>query len=1231
MRVSSEHRIRLPALPVLCAVLSSFAFLPSAAPDDGRLVLIERLESRPAAAETRFRTLENTGVEHVVPIDIRHPLKRLYTNAFACGGIGIADFDGNGRPDLFFADGPGPNRLYLQTGDLQFRETTQEAGVAGGDAWGAGVAVIDIDADRDPDIYVCNYESPNQLFINDGQGRFTERARDFGLDRQGAWLMAYFSDYDRDGDLDVYLLGHRFYRQGGRPSRAPSLIKDGQPTILPEYARYYQVTQRGNNRYEVNNCGAPDQLLRNDSEGEIPRFTDVTGNVGLEPGRWQGNSALWFDYNGDAYPDLYVANDFEDPDCLYRNNGNGTFSEVTRDLLPHTTWFSMGTDIADIDNDGRMDLLSLDMAGTSHYVSKTTMGAMGASKHFMQTAEPPQHMRNCLYLNTGTDRFVDVAYMAGLAHSDWSWTAKFADFDEDGRSDLFVSNGVTRSFNDSDKPLDVTRLIGRTEWDLYEDTPPRLERNLAFLNQGNLSFAERSKSWGVNLSSMSYGAAVGDLDRDGDLDLVVANLESQPFIHENLSSEGTRSLFRLSAADANTGAIGATVTAKTRAGLQIRQYHPSRGFLSSDEPIVHFGFGDEETIEELEVVWPSGNVDRFEDLPAQSVWLVKERDQGPDALPAAIGSRLRKTKYRRSDAIGEITHWERPFDDFQAQPLLPNRLSRLGPGLASADVDGDGDHDHFLGGAAGQPGRLLLNQGDGRFESRAFAPGDAENEDLGCLFLDVDGDGDSDLLIASGSVEYPLGHPFYRDRLYLNDGHGDFAPAPVEALPDYRGNSGALTAADFDRDGDLDLFVGGRSVPGKFPETPRSQLWRNDSRPGTVRFATVDNPDVQSAGLVTGAIWSDIDADGWPDLLLSIEWGPIRVFRNREGRLEDHTQESGLAELTGWWNGIAGGDFDNDGDFDFLIANYGLNTKYRASPAAPELLYYGVFGQNRTKRILEACYEGNKLFPHRGFSCSRNAIPSLGPQLGSYHNFALATLPELYTENRLSGADRYEAVELRTGLLLNDGQGRFAWRPLPRRAQTAPTFGAVTIDADTDGNPDLYLAQNFFSPQLETRPLDGGLSLLLLGDGTGRFTPEPVAESGLKVTGDAKSLIVSDLDGDLRPDFLIGLNDGPLTGFERRPDASQTWLAIGLRGLPGNPDGIGARLEIRSTNGAVDRTEEIRAGGGYLSQSPSLIWLGLPAEATELEAEVHWPQGTVSRHSLPARSGTIQLSHPARQ
>lgn len=1161
-----------------------------------------------------------TGITFVNPIDLKHPLKRLYTSALGGGGVAAGDFDSDGHCDLYFVSGARENRLYRNLGNARFADITAKAGVGGGEAWGAGVAAVDIEGDGDLDLYVCNYESPNQLFLNDGKGTFTESARAFGLDLAGAFGMAAFADYDLDGDLDLYLLAQRHYRAGGRPNKQVTVMKDGRMQMLPDYEDYYGLTWR-DGKSELNNVGARDKLLRNESSGGKPHFVDVTKSAGISDGRYHGNSVTWWDFNHDGLPDLYVGNDFEDPDLLYRNNGNGTFTDVARQQLPHTSWFTMGADCGDLNNDGLVDFLVADMAGTTHYKSKTTMGIMGSSKWFMQNADPPQYMRNCLYVNSGAGRFLEAAFMAGLASSDWTWAVKFGDLDCDGRLDVFISNGMTRNFNDSDNPLKTDKLHGNTEWDLYEDTPTRPEKNRAYRNLGDLAFADVSDNWGLGKVGMSYAAAWFDLEGDGDLDLAIANLDEPPSIHRNDSQGGSRVVIRLAGNGRNRLGIGASVKLRTASGEQIRQFNPMRGFCSTNEPSIHFGLGEAKSIERLTVTWPGGKSVTYQDLPANRRYTIPEEDA--KTLPAAPAKQA-APMFAPSPAFRDARHWEMPFNDFNLQPLLPNRLSQSGPGLACGDIDGDGDEDLFLGGCAGYVGTLLTNDGTGRFLRSPFTAAERHklSEDLGALFFDSDGDRDLDLYVVSGGVEAPPGHHSLTDRLYLNDGTGVFSPAPFGTVPLNPESGSTVAAADYDRDGDLDLFVGGRVIPGAYPEAPRSRLLQN--RGGSFTDVTFKSPDLLQPGLVTGALWSDANGDGWIDLLLSNEWGPVKFFRNEKGRLVNKTDEAGLGNLLGWWTGITGGDFDNDGDIDYLATNFGLNTKYQASENAPEVLFYGDFEGTGRKRIIEAGFEHGVCYPHRGFSCSRNAMPFVGAKLKSFHNFAKSTLGDIYPDDKLSGALRLEANTLATGILVNDGSAKFTFRPLPRLAQISPSFGSVVIDANGDGIHDLFLAQNFDGPQLETRPMRSGLGILLEGDGMGNFSPVWPRRSGLLVPEDAKSVVAADLNMDGRPDLVIGVNDGPVLAFESRGETAP--IAVHLSGPKGNPTGVGARVTMHFGDG-LSRLAEVTAGNGYLSQAPAVLYFVPPKGSSAKRVSVRWPDGKTSTAPLVSGSRKVIVSY----
>ncbi|MEX2188540.1 MAG: FG-GAP-like repeat-containing protein [Pirellulales bacterium] len=1181
---------------------------------------------------------DSSGVGFVAPIDKQHPLRFLYHSGFMAGGVAIGDLDGDGRNDLFIAGGPVPNKLYRQTDAWKFEDITASAGVGGND-WAVGAALVDIDADGDLDIYVCNYERPNQLFVNDGQAHFTEQAARFGLDLIDASLMPTFCDYDRDGDLDVFVLTNRVYYPDGLPSG--DIIEYRKvPAVKQPYDRYFGIVSVGKDRPTLRPVGRPDYMLRNDNG----RFTDVSGAAGIRDGKHDlgfGLSATWWDYDQDGWTDLYVANDMNDPDKLYRNNRDGTFTDVIADVLPHTSQFSMGADFGDLDNDGRFDFLVADMSATTHFMQKTTMGAMGAGRPEIESYASRQMMRNALYVNTGTQRFAEAAYLAGLADTDWTWTIKFADFDNDGRLDVYATNGMTRSFNDSDVVAPRRTLNTQSEFDAFKELPKRPEQNLAFRNRGEFKFDDASKAWKLDHTGVSGPSAHGDLDGDGDLDLVVVNLDEPVSLYRNDNRSdnrgdaggGHRVMFSLRGRSGNRFGVGARLKLETGSGVQVRQLIPNTGFLGGNEPAVHFGLGDSAQIDRVTIDWPSGRKQEFERLPANRHYTVFEPDTSPPSYDSLRAPQTPgKTWFTRSDAARGIVHVEQPFDDFKRQPLLPNQLSQLGPGLACGDVDGDGDDDIFVGGAHGLSGKLYVNEGPSvlyRAQINAWTA-DAQCEDMGALFFDADSDGDLDLYVVSGGVECEPGDAVLRDRLYLNDGSGQFTKDAADALPDLRDSGSVVAAADYDGDGDLDLFVGSRVVPGQYPLSPPSRLLRNDGGKFVDASAEVA-PSLATAGMVTSAVWSDADNDGRVDLFVTSEWGSLRLLVNENGRLVDRTKEAGLASRTGWYNGIAASDVDNDGDMDYIVTNFGLNTKYHAGAEKPALLYYGDFDGSGSMQLVEAGFEHDSLFPIRGRSCSSRAMPFIRDKFATYKDFALASLDDIYTDKCLEDAKRFEATSLESGVWMNAGLGprvtgasQFEFVPLPRIAQISPSFGVVAAEFNGDGKPDLYLAQNFYTPQWETGRMDSGVGLLLTGNGDGTFTPVSPSESGLVVPGDAKSATAADLNADGRPDIVVGVNDGELSAWQRgaSDSTSADVLAVRLKGPSGNPTGVGARITVTDDSGR-SQTGEIHAGGGYLSQSAAVAWFGAGG-AKPARIEVHWPDGTTTSLS---GSEALSTSH----
>jgi len=1185
---------------------------------------------------------EDSGIDFVNLVDNQHPLSRLYILGYACGGISIGDVDGDGWDDIYCTGGPGDSVLYKQVGKLKFEDITLESGVSAKGHWSVSSQFVDVDNDGDLDIYVCNYNTPNLLFINDGNGVFTESAKDSGTDVKDASLSAHFADYDNDGDLDYYLITNRLIRAGGLPTakEATYVTADGKPALRPEFRQYYEIYEKADGKYTIRTIGRPDRLFENDGKG---KFRDVTREAGIEDSAY-GLSAAWFDYDGDGLIDIYVANDFQDPDYFYRNNGDGTFSNVIKSAVPHTTWFSMGSDVADLNNDGLLDLFVLDMAATTHYKAKIAMGDMSAFKDFMDTSVPRQMMRNALFINSGTSRFLESAWLSGLAASGWSWAAKLSDFDNDGFTDVFVSNGMSANIRNPDAhfrmlidgkerfvPYSQSLLNGREEWQLWYKTGLQKDTNQVFQNLGHLKFKDVSKDWGLDHLGASYSAATGDLDRDGDLDLIVASLDEPVKIFRNDSAQN-RVTLSLRGNESNRYGIGAVIRAVSGTGKQTKIMNPMTGYASCNGPVMHFGIGDEDRIDRLEVEWPGGSIQSFENIAAGSHYVVSQSKENspPEKEKKESGT---EPMFAPVKSIQSAPHEETFFNDFAQQPLLPNKLSHLGPGIAVGDTDGDGVDEIVLGSARSEPIGIHHNR-DGLISWKEISASSVHNssEDMSPLLFDADLDGDADLFVVSGGVE--SGPEELRDRLYLNDGNGSYEHVPDGALPDLMISGSVASAADFDRDGDLDVFVGGRLRPGKYPTGPKSTLLVNETVKGEKVLFTDRTkqlcPEIENCGMVTSALWSDANGDGWIDLLLSIEWGPVRIFINNEGKLKETTQDSGLKEYSGWWNGLAGRDLDGDGDIDYVATNFGLNTKYHPSKKKPSRIYYGTFGESSTPSIVEAKVAEDCILPVRGKSCSQNAMPFVRDKFNTYHKFASATLTDIYTQTALQQSESFEVNYLKSVVFINDGKANFKAVPLPELSQIAPGFGVIATEVNGDGKADIYLAQNFYHPQRETGRMAGGMSVLLLGDGSGSFNEIWPNRSGLTVPEDARGLASCDLNDDGWVDFAVGVNDGKMKLFENKmsSNSENKSFMIRLSDGPGNPTGVGARVRVELSDGST-QTDEVRAGGGYLSQSSSGLFFGLSAGNKIKNIKVRWPDGEETDHQYSSGNHKVIITRTA--
>ena len=1126
-------------------------------------------------------------------------IHRNLVNPIFGTGVAVGDIDNDGLQDLFIAKSTDAGKLYRNLGDLKFEDVTKQYGVDPTGMWTSGTTFVDINNDGRLDLYLCGFDCPNRLYINEGS-KFSERAKEYGLAFHGCSIEMTFADYDRDGDLDGYLVTNFMKPKDEDLANFQAVLRRGKkPQMDKKFEEVFYFIEREKGRYKRQRGGQFDHLFRNDN-GKFVDVTEASG-IGLKP--YMGLSANWWDYNNDGWPDLYVANDFKGPEMLYRNNGpdesgNVSFTDVVEQALPHTTWFSMGSDFGDINNDGQLDYLASDMAGTNHYRDKLSMGNMSGPDSrawFLNFPTPPQYMRNALFLNTGTSRFMETAFLCGLAKTDWTWTVKFADFDNDGWQDVYFANGMTRDVQNSDLVAELNEIQKKFQTsgdkskttsdvvnEFWESKKPFRLENLAYRNSGNLKFESVANEWGLDHLGVSTGAAIGDLDNDGDLDLVVTGFEERVRVYRNDLSDQNAIRFQLFGTESNRSALGARINLHFANGEQQTRYlSPTRGFMSTSENIAHFGVGDADTIDKVVVRWPSGASQEFKNLETNRMYRIVEsaEDEIADSNP-----KKSQTLFKKDTAVlADFPHREIEYDDFRRQPLLPNKYSQLGPCLACGDIDNDGDNDFYLGGAAFYGSQLLINQ-DGTFEASEQTEFDADinSEDMGALFVDVDADGDLDLYVVSGGVECKPGDAKLQDRLYMNDGKGNFTKS--NWLPEMFNSGSCVSAADYDQDGDVDLFVGGRIIPGSWPEAARSVILKNSGDGFEIATDTVA-PELGTAGMVTSAIWSDVNGDDWIDLLVTYEWGPVRYFQNNKGKLTDETEATGLAQQTGWFNSICGGDIDNDGDTDFVVGNFGLNTKYKASKEKPVLMFYGDFEGKGRKRILEAKYEDGVCLPRRGLSCSSHAMPMVKEKTPTFHEFATSDLIEIYSDEKIDESSRFEANSLYSIVLINNsesGSAKFDLEKLPNIAQASPIFGCSLNDVDGDGNLDLFIAQNFYGAQRETGYFDGGISMLLKGDGQGAFEPIDATESGIVITGDATSLVAADLNKDGRVDFIVGKNNDTPQVFINQSDADM--VAVDLRSKS-----IGEKVLIDLGNGKK-RLHEVTYGSGYLSQSPPLIF-----------------------------------------
>lgn len=1102
-----------------------------------------------------------------------------YEYIYNGGGVGVGDFNNDGLPDVFFAGNQVSSRLYLNKGGMRFTDITQAAGVHTR-YWCTGVAVADINGDGWKDVYVStafpdlNRPAPNLLYLNKGLDKngvphFKETAAAAGLNDSAYASQAAFLDYDRDGDLDVYLCNNS--RKESDRNGLRGLRNDGRSP-------------------------SQDRLMRNDGMGKdgVPHFTDLSLRAGILAEGW-GLGVIVKDLNRDGWPDIYVANDFQTNDNLYINNRDGTFTNKIASYLAHQSHNSMGVDIADCNNDGLEDICVVDMLPDDNLRQKTMFDAVPNDKYAaaLRMGYQPQFVRNTLQLNNGAlpdsgggVAFSDIGYMAGVAATDWSWSPLWADLDADGWRDLLITNGYVKDITDLDFTAFASeyKMFGSREaqWQNLRQKAKELgevkKPNWVLHNQRNLTFANKAAGWGLPESSFTNGAAYADLDNDGDLDLLMNNLNGEAFVYQNNTRRqlpGHHYLqVQLAGSGANPQGIGAKLWVWYKGQQQFAEQALQRGYLSSVDERLYFGLGTAARIDSLRVQWPSGRQQVLYAVAANQRLVLHEKDAR--SLPAQ--PQPKPAYLLQSVSLGPnpaFRHTENDFLDFLYQYTLPHRYSIQGPSLAVADINGDGLEDVYVGGASRQSGHFLVQQKQGfRLQALLVQPAQKVQEETGTLLFDADGDGDQDLYCVAGGNEFG-DSTAYADMLLLNDGKGQFRDASA-SLPNTTGSGSCITAADIDRDGDLDLFVGGRNKPRRYPMADRSYLLRNDSHPQThaVRFTDVTAqwaPALERPGMVAAALFTDYNNDGWPDLMVAGEYMPLMLFQNKAGRSLVPAWANNFAGTNGWYNSLAAADFDNDGDMDYIAGNLGLNTRYQCSPAQPLTVRYKDFDRNGAPDAFLFGFIQGQEFPLHTRATLAEQMPSIKKKAFYYHQYGQMGYTELFAARERLDVQELQAFQMASLYLENKGALGFVSKPLPMPVQTAPLMGMLPLDVDGDGHLDLVATGNSYAPEALSGRCDASLGWVLKGDGRGGFSPLLPLESGFVVRGDGRAITF--LKQGNHPLVLAAENSGPLHAYAL-PTAKQ-WINL----LPGDTHAV---LVLR--NGQQRKVEFYR-GGGYLSQT----------------------------------------------